>query len=331
MHPTPGALYARVSSEQHAEAQTIASHVAAWRARLTVDGLTVAEAMPCLDDGSRGAPLVRPALERLRAVLAAGRVDRLSIAAPARLARQYASPVLRVEECRRAGVAVIFLHRALGHSPEDALLLQGQGRIAASERATMSARHRRGTRPAAPVGAVHVLRGAPSGYRSVTPDEGGGQARSEIVPDEARVVPQVLTWGGRDRLTLGEGCRRRTHASAVPRTGKPSWERSVGGGLVNKPASQGAAAFGKTRQEPLRPRRRAQRKRPRQPRRAVSTRDVPPAAWSTLPGPALVAPEVCAAVQPPRQEHKRPARQAHRGAVSRLHGLLPWQHCGSAF
>jgi site-specific DNA recombinase len=45
------ALYARVSSEQQAEAQTIASQVAALRERVTADGLVVPEAMVFLDDG----------------------------------------------------------------------------------------------------------------------------------------------------------------------------------------------------------------------------------------------------------------------------------------
>ena len=117
---------------------------------------------------SRGATLVRPALERLRAVGAASRVDRLSVHAPDRLARPYASQVLLVEELRRAGVEVIVLNRALGHSPAADLLLQGQGLIAEEERATILARHRRGKRQAARVGAGHVLSGAPSGYRSVT-------------------------------------------------------------------------------------------------------------------------------------------------------------------
>jgi len=77
MHPIPGAIYARVSSEQQAEAQTSASQVAALRERVAADGLTVSEAMPFLAEGYRGAPLVRPALERLRDVVAAGSVDRL--------------------------------------------------------------------------------------------------------------------------------------------------------------------------------------------------------------------------------------------------------------
>jgi site-specific DNA recombinase len=90
MHPLQTALYARVSSEQQAEAHTIASQVAALRERVTTDGLVVPASMAFLDDGYRGATLVRPALERLRDAAAAGGIDRLDVHSPDRLARQYA-------------------------------------------------------------------------------------------------------------------------------------------------------------------------------------------------------------------------------------------------
>ena len=127
MNPIQAAMYARVSSEQQAEAHTIASQVAAVRERVAVDGLSVSEAMQFLDEGYSGATLVRPALERLRDVVASGSVDRLYVHSPDRLARKYAYQVLLVDEFRRAGVEVIFLNRALGQSPEDDLLLQVQG------------------------------------------------------------------------------------------------------------------------------------------------------------------------------------------------------------
>jgi site-specific DNA recombinase len=236
MNPIPVALYARVSSEQQAEAHTVASQEAALRERVAADGLTVSEAMQFLDEGDSGATLVRPALERLRDVIAAGSVDRLYGHAPDRLARQYAYQVLLVDEFRRAGVEVIFLNRALGQSPEDDLLLHVQGMIAEYERATIIERHRRGTRQAAHVGAVHVLSGAPYGYRSVPKDEGGGQARYEIIPDEARVVRQVFPWVGGDRLTIGEVCRRLPQAGERTRTGKPVWDRRVVWGILKNPA-----------------------------------------------------------------------------------------------
>jgi site-specific DNA recombinase len=70
-------MYARGSSEQQAEAHTVASQVAAVRERVAAAGLPLPEALPFLAEGDRGATLVRPALERRRDVVAAGAVDRL--------------------------------------------------------------------------------------------------------------------------------------------------------------------------------------------------------------------------------------------------------------
>src|SRR5438132_686467 len=331
MNTTQVAMYARVSSDQPAEAQTIASQVAALRECVAAEGFVLPEAMQFLDEGYSGATLIRPALERLRDVIAAGAVDRVYVHSPDRLARKYAYQVLLVEEFRRAGVEVIFLNRALGQSPEDDLLLQVQGMIAEYERAKIMERHRRGKRHAARMGAVNVLSGAPYGYRYVSKYEGGGQARYDIVPEEARLVRQVFDWVGRDRLTLGEVCRRLTQAGEVTRTGKRVWDRSVVWGMLKNPAYMGTAAFGKTRQEPLRPRLRAQRGRALQPRRAVSTVDVPQEDWFSIPVPGIVEPEVFATVQAQLQENRRHARQSQRGALYLLQGLLQCQHCGYAF
>ena len=144
MSTIQAALYARVSSERQATAQTIASQLAALHERVTVDGYVLPEAMQFLDDGYSGTTLVRPALERLRDLVAAGAVDRLYIHSPDRLARKYAYQVLLVDEFHRAGVEVVFLNRELGRSPEDDLLLQVQGMLAEYERAKIIERHRRG-------------------------------------------------------------------------------------------------------------------------------------------------------------------------------------------
>jgi site-specific DNA recombinase len=331
MHPIQTALYARVSSEQQAEAHTIASQVAALRERVTTDGLVVPTSMEFLDDGYSGATLVRPALERLRDAAAAGGLDRLYVHSPDRLARKYAYQVLLVEELGRDGVEVVFLNRELGRSPEDDLLLQVQGMMAEYERAKILERHRRGKLHAARVGSVNVLSGAPYGYRYVTKHEGGGHARYDLIPDEACVVRQVFEWIGRERLSIGEVCRRLMQAGERTRTGRTVWERSVVWAMLKNPAYMGSAAFGKTRQGPLRPKLRAQRNRPLQPRRAVSDYDVSPTDWIHLAVPAIVEPEVFAAVQEQLQENRRHARQSQRGARYLLQGLLQCQHCGYAF
>ena len=76
------ASYARVSSEQQAEANTVASQVAALQARVAEDGLALPEERQFVDEGYSGATLIRPALERLRDLVAAGGVDRLYVHSP---------------------------------------------------------------------------------------------------------------------------------------------------------------------------------------------------------------------------------------------------------
>src|SRR5215468_10212044 len=197
------ALYARVSSDQQAEAGTIGSQIAALRARVADDGLRLPGEREFLDDGFSGATLVRPALERLRDLAAEGGIDRLYVHSPDRLARKYAYQALLLDEFRAASVEVVFLNHALGQSPEDELLLQVQGMVAEYERAKILERSRRGKRHAARRGSVNVLSGAPYGYRHVSKQAGGGPARYEVVLEEARVVRQTFAWVGQERCSLG--------------------------------------------------------------------------------------------------------------------------------
>lgn len=328
MHPTQGALYARVSSAQHAEAHTVASQVTALRERVATEAMVFPETLQFIAEGYSGATLLRPALERLRDVVAAGAVERLSVHSPDRLARTYAYQVFLVDELRRAGVAVVFLTHALGHRPEDDLRLQVQGMMAEYERAKIIERPRRGQRHAARAGAVNVRSGAPSGYREVAKYPGGGQARYELVADAARLVRHIFAWVGRARLSIGEVCRRLTRARAVTRMGTTVWDRRVVWGMLQNPASRGSAALGKTRQDPLRPRRRTQRGRPLPPRRAARAVEVPQEDWLPLAVPAIVDAEVFAVVQEPVQENRRHARQAQRGARYLLQGVVQCQQGG---
>src|SRR5437870_6976719 len=136
--------------------------------------------MQFLDDGYSGMTLVRPALERLRDLVAAGAVDRLYIHSPDRLARKYAYQVLLVDEFQRAGVEVIFLNRELGRSPEDDLRLQVQGMMAEYERGKIVERHRRGKLPSARAGSGNVLAGAACCYRPIVKHSRGGRPASRV-------------------------------------------------------------------------------------------------------------------------------------------------------
>lgn len=137
------AIYARVSSEQQAVANTIESLLVDLQQRVKADGFSLSKELQFIDEGYTGATLVRPALERLRDLAAVGGLDRLYVHSPDRLARKYAYQVFLVDELQRTGVEVVFLNRELGRSPEDDLLLQVQGMMAEYERAKILERSRR--------------------------------------------------------------------------------------------------------------------------------------------------------------------------------------------
>jgi site-specific DNA recombinase len=325
------ALYARVSSEHQAETNTIASQVAEIRARIAADGFDLRSVLEFTDAGYSGSSLVRPALERLRDVAAAGTLDRLYVHCPDRLARHYAYQVLLLEELTQRGVEVLFLNRPLGHTPEDQLLLQVQGVIAEYERAKFLERSRRGKRHAAQEGRVGVLCHAPYGYRYVPKQEGGGDARFEIVWDEARVVQQVFAWVGQDRCTINVVCRRLHQAGVRTRTGKAHWDHKTIWDMLKNPAYKGEAAFGKTRWTPVGARLRAPRGRPAHSRRGYSGKEVPKDQWITIPVPALVEAAVFEAVQMQLDENRRRARIPEKGSRYLLQGLLVCCQCGYAY
>ena len=325
------AIYARVSSEQQSEAKTIESQLSELRAHVKTLGQVLPPEHEFIDNGYSGSTLIRPALDQLRDVVAAGGIDRLYVHCPDRLARNYAHQVLLLEEFLRAGVEVNFLNREVGQTPEDQLLLQVQGMIAEYERAKILERSRRGKRHAAQIGAVSVLSGAPYGYRYVSKREGDGEARFDVVLEEARVVRQVFTWVGQDRCSIGEVCRRLNAAKEQTRTGKTVWDRATVWDMLKNPAYKGAAAFGKTSVEPLRPRLRGQRGRPMQPKRAVSTQDVPREKWMSISVPALVDEAVFETVQEQLQANQQRARIGQRGARYLLQGLLVCACCGYAY
>ena len=329
MSATQAALYARVSTERQAEAQTVASQVAALRERAAADDLSVDPTQEFVDDGYSGTTLVRPALERVRDLVALGGVDILYVHSPDRLARKYAHQVLLLDEFSRAGTAVVFLNRALQQTPEDELLLQVQGVIAEYERAKIVERSRRGRRHAAHCGSLSALAHAPYGYRYLGKQHGAAVPAYEVVPEEAQVVRQVFAWVGRERQTIGAVARRLTAAGVPTRQGGPHWDRTTIWDMLKNPAYKGEAAYGRTRSEPWQGRTtRPQRGKSAQPRRAVHIRATPPEEWITVPVPALVDAALFEAVQEQLRENQRRARARPRGARYLLQGLLVCGTCG---
>jgi site-specific DNA recombinase len=233
------AIYARVSSARQKEQETIGSQTAALRAHAEQLGLDVPPQWVFCDDGHSGANLVRPALEKLRDLVAQVPVDVVLVYAPDRLARKYAYQALLIEEFAKAGTSVLFVKGPSSDSPEDALLVQFQGMIAEYERAQIIERTRRGKTHRARQGTVNVLSGAPFGYRYVRKNE-HADARYEVVAHEAAIVTELFRRYVEEGATIADLARWLT-ATAVPtRTGKSRWDRSVIWGCCATPPTPGA-------------------------------------------------------------------------------------------
>jgi site-specific DNA recombinase len=179
-------------------------------------------------------------------------------------------------------------------------------------------------------GSVNVLSGAPYGYRYVSKQEGAGQARYEIVLEQARVVRQIFDWVGRERCSLGEVCRRLQKQRIPSPTGKRYWDRTTVWGILKNPAYQGQAGFGKTKIGERRHRLRPPRGKAEQPRRAYSVYDTPEQGVP-IAVPALLSADLFAAVAEQLSENRERQRQRARGARYLLQGLLVCKRCGYAY
>jgi site-specific DNA recombinase len=332
-HSVRAALYARVSSEQQAQAGTIDSQVAAILDRARHDGAAIESEARFIDEGHSGATLIRPALERLRDLAAAGAIDRLYVLCPDRLARSYAYQMLLVDELQRCSVELVFINRELGKSPEDNLLLQVQGMVAEYERAKIIERCRRGKLHAARQGSVNVLGGAPYGYRYVAAIGGGGigTAQYNIYLEEAAVVRQIFQWMGIERLSIGQVCKRLKNKGIASPRGKDYWDRSTVWGILKNPAYKGRAAFGKTKLGPMRQRLRGGRNHHEQPRNGQSSYDTPAADWIGIPVPAIVEQELFDTVASQLEENRGRSREGRRGARYLLQGILMCNCCRYAY
>ncbi|XNR94431.1 recombinase family protein [Streptomyces sp. R-74717] len=327
---TSVAIYARVSSARQKKDQTIGSQTAALRAHAAEQRLELPEEWVFEDEGHSGATLVRPALERLRDLVAQVGVDVVLCYAPDRLARKFAYQALLVEEFARAGTRVEFVRGPRGDSPEDQLMVQFQGMFAEYEKAQLMERYRRGKTYRARSGAVNVLGGAPFGYRYLrkTPECG---ATYEIVESEAALVVELFRRYTDDGASIADLTRWLTDSGTPTRTGKTRWDRSVVWGMLKNPAYQGQAAFGKTQilHESPGLNRRA-RLEGRSTPRAVKTADRPREEWITIPVPALVTPATFERAAQRLADNKRFASRNSK-VPSLLQGLSACVSCGYGY
>jgi DNA invertase Pin-like site-specific DNA recombinase len=327
---TSAAIYARVSSARQKKDETIASQTAALRAHAEQHGLEVPEGWVFEDEGHSGASLVRPALERLRDLIAGVGVEVVLCYSPDRLARKFAYQALLIEEFARAGTRVEFIKGPRGDTPEDQLLVQFQGMFAEYEKAQILERYRRGKTHRARTGSINVLSGAPFGYRYVRKNTHTGAAY-EIIEHEAALIAELFRRYADEGASIAELTRWLTSQDVPTRTGKHRWDRSVVWGMLRNPAYAGRAMFGKTMVVPESPGlNRVARLQGRSTPRASKTIDRPRAEWTEIAVPAIVSQDTFDRVAQRLADNKRFASRNSRDP-SLLQGLAACTSCGYGY
>ena len=321
------AIYARVSSEQQREENTIASQTASLIEFAKSHDLEVPAEWVFEDEGYSGAVLERPGLEHVRDLAAEGHIQVLLAYSPDRLSRKYAYQILLIEEFARHGVETVFVKSPNGDSAEDQLLVQFQGMIAEYERAQILERSRRGKRHRAQSGEVSVMSGAPYGYRYLRKTD---EAPAAYMVDEAeaRIVRRVYEMYTVEGLSIGE-IARRLNRESIPARKASRWERSVVWAMLRNPTYRGIACFGKTR---ISARTRVmcpQRRRGVTTPSTTAGHERPRAEWIEIPVPALVTEETFARAQELLHQNKIRSRR-RTIAPSVVQGLVSCAKCGYA-
>ena len=276
------AIYARVSTERQERQQTIDSQLASLRRWAEAEGHALAETHVFRDEGYSGSRLDRPGLDSLRDAVSDAAIEIVAVLSPDRLARRYAYQVLLLEEFRRAGVEVAFLHHPISEDPSDQLLLQIQGAIAEYERAVLAERFRRGKLQKARDG--HLLSAKPPyGYRYV-PRRDAVPGHLVIDDAEADMVRGLFAWVADGQLSVRQSVRRLNEGPWVTRAGRTRWAPSTVHHILSDPVYVGTAYA--NRYEYVAPK----KPRTRSPRCDEKTcrRRRPRDQWIAIPVPALV-------------------------------------------
>jgi site-specific DNA recombinase len=276
------AIYARVSTERQERQQTIESQISVLRDWARSQDHALAERHVFRDDGYSGSRLDRPALDALRDAVRDADLDIVAVFSPDRLARKYAYQVLLMEEFRRAGCEVVFLHHPISDDPNDQLLLQIQGAIAEYERAVLAERFRRGKLQKARDG--HIISAkVPYGYRYEGARD-GMPARLVVDEAEANMVRQLYAWVLDEGLTIRQCVKRLNAGCWVTRSGRQQWASSVVHHILTDPVYIGTAYANRFEYiVPKQPRRRSRRSSERSCRRPR-----PAEQWIAIPAPPVV-------------------------------------------
>lgn len=321
------ALYARVSTEKQEREETVASQVDVLYKAAAAAGYDIAPTSVFLDEGVSGTRLDRPALDRLRDLVAEGAFEVLLVTVPDRLARRYAYQVLLVEEFHRCGCEIVFVQHRLGASPEEQMLLQMQGVFAEYERALIQERTRRGRLFAARQGRVN-WGNPPYGYTYVRKTLTTPQ-HLLINEAEAEVVRLIYRWCVEEQLSSYAIHQRLTAQGIRPRKARHGrWAPSSIGEILRDSLSKGEGYYNRTQpaeiHQPYGPRGR----KDRVPGNTQGRTRRPPSEWIAVTVPALIDPEMWERAQNQLQQNLERAQRHTTPRRYLLRSLLVCGRCG---
>jgi site-specific DNA recombinase len=314
------ALYARVSTPNQVQTQTIEQQVTRLRAAVAEREWTLEEEDLYRDDGYSGATLNRPGLDALRDQAALAAFDVVLLTAPDRLARKYLHQMLVIEELTGHGCQIEFLDRPMSEDPHDQLLLQIRGAVAEYERALITERTRRGRLAKVRAGQLLPWSRPPYGYQS-DPVHPRDPASLRVAPHEAVVVAEIFAWYLEAGGTIRRVAIRLTEAGILTPTGKACWNGASVRGILQNPAYTGTAYGNRTYEVPSK--RRHSALQPVGPGHSHRLR--PPEEWIPLPIPAIIPPEVFDQVQ---EKIARNPRLATRHNTRHTYLLRTLVSCG---
>src|SRR5215212_7503125 len=218
-------LYARVSSEEQREGQTIDSQVAELEHFAGTKGWDITGIYK--DDGWSGSMLVRPELDRLRDDASKGLFDAVLINDVDRLARDVSHLGIIKRDLERHSVDVIFRKLPAEKSPTYNLMVNILGSFAEFEREMIIDRTRRGRRHKVEVRKQYLGSNAPYGFHYVPKDKASGkEGYLKIAAEEATVIRQMFEWVDQEGLSARRVVDRLNEMKVPPHKGGAAWAKS---------------------------------------------------------------------------------------------------------
>jgi len=276
------ALYARVSTDEQREGQTIQSQIAELERFVAEKTWTVVGTY--LDDGWSGSILVRPSLDRMRDDGGKGLFDAVIVNDVDRLARDVAHLGVIKRDLERKRVQLVFRKLPAENSPTYNLMVNILGSFAEFERELIVDRTRRGRRHKVEVRKQYVGCEAPFGYRYRTESSrGGAEADLKVVPEHARIVRDIYEWALTEGLSMEKIARRLTEAGTLTPSGKRVWAVCSISKILHNEMYSGIWCYGKSEScEPKATRSQNQYRR----KTKTSRRPKPRTDWLTVSLPA---------------------------------------------